>query len=770
MRRLIISSCLLSLVALVYSVQAQAPAAVEPGTTYNVQLRYKIDAELQQRYALYKQMLARLEAAGFKAEPGRPGEELYGDRLAGTIPSSGLAALRVERFLRTAVLVPSNLQLPADPEKSVLVRLELTLVLGAERQKEVADQARRQLKTLNFVENEGYDNLNHTRLLGRLSGPALAVLLADSMEASLPQPQILRSDVPLKSTLIKLAIVIPEPAPPRPDVALPTPSPAGKEYLDKISPDLKAFLAKVPETDFEKLVRVEVVLRGKSLSESLKRALQYSSANFITEGSFGPIVSGLVTPSRVPALAADAAVSTVRLPQYARPFAVPARGNAGLMVDFVRLGQDLSPIVRKVSFRKPTGTEKVVIIGDDFRGYERLVGNGLPKGTHLIDVTGELRSDLTPEPLAEGAVVGQSAQVTEAYLKSHAADEVVLVRIDSSTPYQLAQVGECVLGHGWVTDALTARQEELKNEESRLEADRTDVRVLRRQVLTEFGTDETTIAKREAYRKRQAEVEAEEKAYFAKLRRLQQFFNDTQSLKYASQICVALQWKDGYVDRPGSAPTIRYLSEELLRKISWTQAIARKPGQIWTGLFRDQNKDGAMEFTVDPKVNRPDLAFLAWKPFGVGASEPNLPENAVVEVTLNWTEAHEAAFSREMKDIYRQPLANFRLSVLKQRDPSGKDLPLDAFEVVARSPVLADRVENDSRYSQYQLTARFQVSAGGRFAIRLTGTAPTSTFPTTVEPLNGEKPEIRPKITVEVIDPTHRTEGRVVFERFATPE
>jgi hypothetical protein len=356
-------------------------------------------------------------------------------------------------------------------------------------------------------------------------------------------------------------------------------------------------------------------------------------------------------------------------------------------------------------------------------------------------------------------------------LKNHSADELILVRINSSTPYQIAQVGECVLGHGWVTDALTARQDELKNEESRLEADRTDVRVLRRQVMTEFGTDETTKAKRDAYRKREAEVEAEEKAYFAKLRRLQQLFNDTQSLKYASQICVALQWTDGYVDRPGNEPTLRYLPEELLRKISWTQAVARRPGQVWTGLFQDRNNDGAMEFTADPKANRPDLAFLSWKRPGVGTSDPNLPENAVIEVTLNWTEAHEPAFSKEAKDIYRQPLANFRLSILKQRDPSGKELPLDAFEVVARSPVLADRVENDPRYGQYQLSVRFQVPAGGgRFAVRLTGTAPASTFPTTVEPLNAAKPEIRPKITVDVVDPTHRGQGRVVLARFATPE
>ncbi|HMP18214.1 MAG TPA: hypothetical protein PKD72_14415, partial [Gemmatales bacterium] len=34
--------------------------------SYQVRLRYRIDAELQQRYALYKDMLARLQAAGFQ--------------------------------------------------------------------------------------------------------------------------------------------------------------------------------------------------------------------------------------------------------------------------------------------------------------------------------------------------------------------------------------------------------------------------------------------------------------------------------------------------------------------------------------------------------------------------------------------------------------------------------------------------------------------------------------------------------------------------------
>ena len=64
-----------------------------------------------------------------------------------------------------------------------------------------------------------------------------------------------------------------------------------------------AILAKVPEGDVDKLMRVELVLRGYSFNRDARRQLVNSDAMFIPEGSYGPIVSGLVTPSRVPALA-----------------------------------------------------------------------------------------------------------------------------------------------------------------------------------------------------------------------------------------------------------------------------------------------------------------------------------------------------------------------------------------------------------------------------------------------------------------------------------
>ena len=239
-------------------------------------------------------MLSRLQSVGF-ATPARPREELYGDSLAGTLPASGISTLRLERFLRTAVLVPTGYALPTDVEKTVLVRFDLAIT-GPDRQRELASLARQQLKGLGLIENTGYDNQGHTRILGRLPVPALDVLLKDAMEVAIPSSFKTSTVTANKTPLVRLAIVIAEATPPPPDVAVPTGPPPGKEYLDKISPDLKAFLAKVPEADLEKHFHVELVLRDNQLSDTYRAHLQRSDAMFITEGSFGPIVSGTTAP------------------------------------------------------------------------------------------------------------------------------------------------------------------------------------------------------------------------------------------------------------------------------------------------------------------------------------------------------------------------------------------------------------------------------------------------------------------------------------------
>jgi hypothetical protein len=738
---------------LVVVAQAQPPAS----PSYQVRLRFKIDADLQQRYRDYKAMVARLNAVGFVATPGLPRAELYGDTLAGTLPASGFSTLRLERQLRTALLVPAGYQLPADAEKTVLVRLELALT-GPDRQKELNDKARDQLKPLGLVENEGYDHQNFTRILGRLPVPALDMLLSDKIEVALPSSFKTVTVSTVKAPLVRLAIVIAEPTPPATDVARPTPAPADKQYLDKISPDLKTLLAKMPEGDLKKLMQVELVLRDSSLSESLRGQLLRSETLYLTEGSFGPIVSGLASPERLALLAQQPEISTVRLPQTVRS---PARTNETAF-EFLPLGRDLLPLAKitPVAFH-PNKAKKAVIIGDDFRGYEKLLGESLPRNTKLIDITSELNPDFTPHAATTGNDLGLSARLASAFLAKHPHDQVVLVRMDPSTPYQVQQIGEAILGRPWLTPALLARNAEFADEGSRIETEKVELRVIRQLLQRDFTIDEATIAKRENYKKKQEALVVKEKLHFEKGKRFDAFMDQIKLLNGAITSALTLQWVDGYADLPGSNPHVRFLSNDVLRGSAWYQAISLRPGQVWTGLFRDSNHDNAMEFTSNKSVDRPDLAFLSWNDNTAG-KQTLLPEGAVVQVTLNWFEVHALGEA----DNHRKPLTNLNINVLKQRDPSGKTLPVDAFEVIARSPVLADRVEHGARGSHYQSILRFTVPAGGgRYALQLTGTLPASTGDGVTE-----RAEVHPKLSLEVVDPSKRAAGRVVFESFATTE
>lgn len=760
MRWLLFCVSLLCLTGITLS--AQPPEALAASAKYQVRLRYKIDADLQQRYAYYKQMMARLEKAGFQAAPGLPRAELFGETLSGTIPASGISALRLERFLRAAVLVPEGFQMPGDAESTVLVRLFLN-VTGPDKQRELFQLAREQLKSMGFIENEGYNHHQHTQLLGRLRAAALDALLAGNMEVTLPSTLKAASAVAGKSPLVRLAMVIAEPSPPQADVAKATPSPAGKEYLDKISPDLKAYLAKIPEGDLDKFMHVELVLRNQHLDNDYRLQLLRSETMFITEGSLGPIVTGLAPASRITELARQENISTVRLPQIARPF--PASQLAA--VDFVAIGLELGKApVAQVSATFPKPATRAVIIGDDFRQFEKWIGEGLPKNTRLIDATAELNRDMKPAPAPEGDAAGQSTLLAREFLKQHPHDEVVLVRIDSGSPFQIEQIGECILGRAWLSSALMNRKEEWAEETARIENEKLELRVLRNRIQNDFTLDDATKARRQEYQKRQQALDALDKAHYERGIRFEQFLHDMASLKGAQTVCVTLQWTDGYADLPGQAPRLRYLTHDVLRGATWYQATLNRPGQVWTGLFRDLDGDQVMEFTLSKSASRNDLAQLAWKPFGVGATPVTmLPENTVVQVTLNWFEVHTP--TGETGDVYRKPQADFSIRVLKEREGTGKQLPSDAYEVVARSPVLADRVEHGKRGSMYQSILRFTVPAGGgKYALQLTGKAPDSTG----DQLSTEQAEIHPKISLEVVDPLKRNAGRVIFSNLATVE
>src|SRR5262249_22157646 len=161
----------------------------------------------------------------------------------------------------------------------------------------------------------------------------------------------------------------------------------------------------------------------------------------------------------------------------------------------------------------------------------------------------------------------------------------------------------------------------------------------------------------------------------------------------------------------------------------WFQSAGNTHGQSWFGMGRDDDGNGVLEFAQGPPPKGSwsrELNFLAWQPYA-GARTPELPEGTKVRVSLQWHEAHDPDyFVRPGEpDRYRRPLAEMRLVLLRQRDPEGKEIPADVMDVVARSPVLPQRIDNQPSFSIYEAALEFTVEKAGRYAVRIEKATPT---------------------------------------------
>ncbi|HLZ10120.1 MAG TPA: hypothetical protein VKT80_16135, partial [Chloroflexota bacterium] len=271
--------------------------------------------------------------------------------------------------------------------------------------------------------------------------------------------------------------------------------------------------------------------------------------------------------------------------------------------------------------------------------------------------------------------------------------------------------------------------------------------------------------------------------------RTQRFLNLRTELTALSGVRVAvcpLTWESGH-PLDGTSALSRYFDErfsipnpkaksfatKVPTGVLWVQAAGDTRGQTWTGLFRDDDGNGVLEFAplAQPlKKDRwtPELNFLAWQPFD-GVTSAELPEQARIRVTIQWREPHDSSLSDEADDPYREPLANLGLIVLRQRDPTGTKLGTDDLDVVARSTANAVRLRKQPASGTYEDSVDFTVVSGARFAIRVEGRIPDTTRPAASPtlPVQRRQSEIRPRILVEVLDPATQAKGRVVFADYA---
>ncbi|MFO0927377.1 MAG: hypothetical protein U0736_10100 [Gemmataceae bacterium] len=712
-------------------------------------------------------MAKALAAAGFERdaddepaadEPENP----KATRLTGTVPAKGVPQLLGQRFIRTLVLSPKGAKLPA---KGARVRVDIRLASGylANVQRQLADQTAAVLtKDAGFVEAVGYPRAGDTRLVGTLPVENLEKLVEDVRRL----PSSGAQGAPLiRQSPVRVVYA-------RPDWPIPPGRPKEATVPDKerkFAPDLRALLA--DPTAAGKRTRMEVILGWNPADTDREWPQTIDVPGLTIEGRLGPLVSVAGVPKDVaPLLAEREQVVAVRLPRIGRTGVPGPAAEAPEKWQALR-ASGLTRIHDRG--RRGKGT-RIAVIADDFAGWETLKGRkegdrALPDPV-LFDLTAERNRDLLPDPYPTPAGgEGHGTRCARALMKAAPEAGVTLIRLDAAAPYMLQAVARAINGEKVMTISLEDRVADLRADRLLLDRRRERLQAERERVMALVLDDEDTQKQRRDYLAQQAALEKDEAAYRTRIARYFRLLADLKALLGIRVVASTLVWTDGFpVD--GSSALSRYFNDRPFRAALWFQAAGDSGGQAWVGMFRDQDRNGVMEFTapaaMPPADNwSPELNFLGWQTAS-GLTVRDLPAGARLRLSLQWREAHDPLPLREGEDVYRRPLATFRLVVVYQYDPDGKSRPAEDLEVVAESAGGPMRLDMSANSATYEQVVDLQVTRGGRYAVFVEGRLPDSIYAAgeNVLPAQQRKGEVHPRLFVQTL----QGGGRAVWADYAT--
>ncbi len=519
-------------------------------------------------------------------------------------------------------------------------------------------------------------------------------------------------------------------------------------HLYKITPELWKHLEdKTPGP-----VRVEITLTvtPPPFDQGWRAFVERVAPTLFIESQLGAYVIGLISPEDVRSLAGAAMVSGIRLARPARvdidPAVVPKGDNARALRQ-TRLGglQTLDRV-----FLKPLNSllpqpslqgrgVRIAVLGNDFRGYEELIKAGrLPARTSFVDLTTERNPEIYPEPVGgDGKELGHGALCAAATALAAPDADIVLVRVDGFGPSQMHDIIRRIQGE-FMMPHVAARQEEVERIKGLLRRRRQEILDERKAILRDY-TDETElmrdfaflgpvrgwiISNREWSLQRLAWQEQLERVHTERENRFWAYVRQARTLKGIDVVVSPFVWNDGH-PLGGVSALSHWFDDRPVRPPLWVQAAGDTRGQTWVGRYEDADANGVMEFAPPTTSIKPgrwnhELNFLAWQPYQ-GARTPDLPAGLKARVSLQWREPHDPAYFTRLgeDDPYRKPLADLRLVVLRQRDPDGKSEPGDLFDVVARSPLYPQRLDNAPSAATYEQAVELTVEKPGRYAVRI---------------------------------------------------
>jgi hypothetical protein len=577
-------------------------------------------------------------------------------------------------------------------------------------------------------------------------------------------------------------------------VALP-PVPADQPHLNKWTADLRRRLAEGGAAT--KPLRLEVVLANTPPDADLEWRKPLTVVGAVIEGRVGSVVTVTVPQgSKAADLAALPDVSSVRLPRVVsgtpaagpdEPKAEPKKEEPKEEKKETQVRYQAEPTLpapaRDADALKATGLDRlhaagrtgqgvhVVILDTDFAGWEqRLAAPGKGKtagGVAFIDLTAERNRDVRPDPMP--GTLGHGTQAALAVRQAAPAADLFLVRVPPDAPYQIINVARTVRGEEFRTEGLITRRQEIEAEANDIGLRRRTARIEYQRAFEDFSDDERARQRRVAAQQALRKLDTDEAALLARQLRIEDVERGLARVAGAQVVLSELQWNTGFA-LDAASPVSRFLDDWLTPRHGaytrhltrpnpsapplWFQPAGDTRGQTWTGVFRDADHNGVMEFAPADAELKPgrwsrELNFLSAE--ANGKEGLDFAAGTKVRVSVQWREPHDPT----MPEIdYRIPVAPLRLQLVKQRDPSGEKYGSDEIDLIAASEGLPARLQIEPAYGIYEHSLEVTLPADGRYAVRIEGVVPNNIRPYGTPTLYGQEVtwELRPRLFVESID------------------
>ena len=736
---------------------------------FDVEFRYRIRADRDERIRQYRAMTAELEKLGFVQTRVANDDLEILDALAetksGNIPAKNAKALLTLEAIKTVIVRKAGDKLPDDLKKAVQLRILIPKNLGLREQRLLHEQTVTHLGSLGFAESVGYGHDGFSIIRGALPAGVVPTLLKDlrtlpggwlfgaNSKDSLPAP--FSSVVPLKYVEL-----LPDLSADSPVMVLPT-------NLGKLTAELKAIVDDPMLA--EKPLVVEAIFEADLgvTSRSERIALRTIASGATVEGIVGRVATvRLPKASYVAKLADYSEVRHVRLPRMASETAKP---TANREPDTRFLNDSNLSDMHKRGF-DGTGV-RIVVLASEFPDLaKQLYPTSKLK---FFDLTGEVRPTLEPLPALPGRVGTGTATALAAAAAAPKA-QILCVRIDPSSFHQPLTVAKAITGELEYSEALVTRSEEMTVFADRLLAERRGAVERYRKAISNIGDDVKAKKERDDAAAELSGVQKREGEFKALSDRFAVLKSGLESLRGAGVVINTLVWESGH-PHDGLSDLSQYLdakfavgatrsairASKLPPTPAWVQAGSISNGQIWAGSFLDRDGNGVMEFTGSPAIPAkrwtPELNFLNYTAAD-GKTQAALPKDLKVRVSVQWREPHnEDAF------LVSEPAFNIRLRLLRQVDADAKTYPSDELIEVARSVGAPVRLASSNGSGTYEASFDVVVPADGGYALRVEGGLASLGQ---VKALR-QGLEIRPRILVEILDTAQAAKSIVRFDTYA---